>query len=84
MGRGPGAGRSVGPRGWPSGFGYRTQAPVTAAPQVDQEKCVGCGECAKACSFGAISIQNGKAVVAPQLCQGCRVCVSACPKGAIS
>jgi Fe-S-cluster-containing hydrogenase component 2 len=84
IGRGAGAGRGVGPGGWTSSFGYRTKAPVTAVPQVDQEKCVGCGECARACTFGAIEIKDGKAVVNAALCQGCRVCLAACPTGAIS
>ena len=29
--------------------------------QIDEEKCNGCGACAKACHEGAISMVNGKA-----------------------
>ncbi len=58
------------------------QAPT--APKVDLEKCVGCGECARTCPFGAIQIRDGKAVVNETLCRGCGACVSACPTGAIS
>lgn len=42
--------------------------------------CVGLGNCAKACPFGAISVENGTAVVDYRLCIGCGKCVSACPK----
>ena len=53
-------------------------------PVVDPEKCVGCGECAKACPFGAIEIKGGVASVNAALCRGCRACISVCPTGAIS
>lgn len=42
--------------------------------------CVGMGNCAKACPFGAISIVNGTSVVDYKLCTGCGNCVDACPK----
>lgn len=42
--------------------------------------CVGFGNCAKLCSFGAIKIENGIAAVDYKLCQGCGKCAEACPK----
>lgn len=42
--------------------------------------CLGYGSCARVCEFGAISIQNGLAVVDPQRCTGCGRCVSACSR----
>lgn len=42
--------------------------------------CVGLGNCAAVCPFGAISIENGTAVVDYKLCGGCGTCVAACPK----
>lgn len=42
--------------------------------------CLGLGSCVKACSFGAISIQNGVAVVDKEKCKGCGKCVGICPK----
>ena len=45
--------------------------------------CLGFGSCVKACSFGAISIVNGVAVVDKDICTSCGKCVDACPKGLI-
>lgn len=42
--------------------------------------CLGLGSCKKACAFGAITIENGIAVIDKELCVACGKCVSACPK----
>ena len=46
--------------------------------QIDEEKCNGCGACAKACHEGAISMVNGKAkLMRDDYCDGletvCRI-----------
>lgn len=41
--------------------------------------CEGCGECARACQFGAIALVNGKSVVDGSKCVLCGYCVAACP-----
>lgn len=46
--------------------------------------CLGYGECVSVCEFGAISLQNGIAVVDPEKCVACGMCVKACPRRIIS
>lgn len=46
--------------------------------------CIGFGSCENVCQFGAISVQNGVAVVNPEKCTACGRCVEICPKGIIS
>ena len=53
--------------------------------RIDQERCNGCGACAKACHEGAIEIINGKAeLVREHFCDGLGDCLPECPTGAIS
>ena len=42
--------------------------------------CMGLGSCVKVCKFDAIKIENGVAVVNPDLCVACGKFVSTCPK----
>ncbi len=53
--------------------------------QIDAEKCVGCGLCAKTCQQSAIAMVGGKAkVVRDDYCDGIGNCLPVCPVGAIS
>ena len=46
--------------------------------------CIGFGDCAAACKFGAITVENRKPIVCEELCVGCGACVTACPKGTVT
>ncbi len=52
---------------------------------IDEDKCTGCGLCAKACHEGAIDMVNGKAkLMREHYCDGLGDCLPACPAGAIT
>jgi len=53
--------------------------------KINEEKCNGCGACAKACHEGAIEMINGKAKLTREdYCDGLGDCLPACPTGAIT
>jgi ferredoxin len=67
---------------------HRTGTPMLASSgyrgKIQEGSCTGCGACADACPFQAITVQGETAQVDPNLCMGCGVCVDRCGHGAIS
>src|SRR5574344_2859932 len=52
---------------------------------IDEEKCNGCGACAKACHEGAIGMVNRKAkLMRDDYCDSFGDCLPVCPTGAIT
>jgi NAD-dependent dihydropyrimidine dehydrogenase PreA subunit len=51
--------------------------------EVDEEFCIGCGECSAYCQFGALSLGAYATVVDTEKCMGCGVCVEKCANGAL-
>ncbi|HUU45100.1 MAG TPA: ATP-binding protein [Acidobacteriota bacterium] len=53
-------------------------------PNVSDELCTNCGDCAKICQYGAIASLPQKVVTFPELCHGCGGCRLVCPTDAIT
>lgn len=53
------------------------------AVEVSKEECIGCSVCVSTCPFGAIIMEDGKAIIT-EACTVCGACVDVCPVGAIT
>jgi MinD superfamily P-loop ATPase len=52
-------------------------------PQVNQDKCIACGECGKICQYNAIICVKGHVLTFEELCHSCGGCRRFCPADAI-
>ena len=59
------------------------EADKTRKLQINREKCIGCGLCAKHCPVRNITIKEGKAFALSN-CAYCYRCINLCPKRAVS
>lgn len=73
-------------RGFPMGV-----AKTNYTLAINEETCVGCGLCKKACNVIALELvdmENGRSkrlmTVDPESCLGCGACISACPTSSLS
>ena len=57
---------------------------ILPLPQIDREKCTGCGKCAEFCEYNALAVVKDKAIVFSELCHSCGGCSLVCPEDAIS
>ena len=53
------------------------------AARINEDDCLGCGDCAAVCRFKALKINNSTYRVDPIACDGCAACVFQCPEEAI-
>jgi NAD-dependent dihydropyrimidine dehydrogenase PreA subunit len=52
---------------------------------VDEEKCIGCGECVEVCPSDVYEIQDEKSIVVnEEECVGCESCLEVCEQEAIT
>lgn len=60
------------------------KAPFFHAITIDQDTCIGCSHCMKACPTEALRLRNGKAVLTPDRCIDCGNCFKVCPTKSFS
>ncbi|MFW5731456.1 MAG: DUF362 domain-containing protein, partial [Desulfonatronovibrionaceae bacterium] len=52
-------------------------------PDLNQDKCAGCGTCVEVCAPGALTLDKDRAVLDQEKCVGCASCILACRTGAL-
>lgn len=57
---------------------------TVGVPEVNADRCTGCGECGRLCQYSAIICLNDKPLVFEQLCHSCGGCMAICPEHAIA
>jgi len=57
---------------------------TVGVPDVNFNKCTGCGKCGQLCQYSAIICLKNKPLVFEQLCHSCGGCMAICPENAIN
>jgi ferredoxin len=67
---------------------HRSGTPMLASSgyvsQVDEDLCIGCGDCADFCQFHALEVSDDVNHVNHEKCMGCGICISKCDQDALS
>ena len=62
----------------------KTHGVTVDVPEVDLEKCTGCGKCSEICQYSAIvHLKDNNVLTFEQLCHSCGGCLRVCPSDAI-
>lgn len=59
--------------------GFPMLAPSGYVAAVQGTACSACGECARACPFGALEVTDAPAVIRDK-CMGCGICAARAPR----
>jgi len=59
------------------------RAPEGVHVHVEEEGCIGCGECVVSCFYDAVTMREGKASIDRGRCDVCGMCLEKCPTGAV-
>lgn len=60
----------------------RGHQPSNYIRETDDEKCIGCGVCVRACPMKALELEDKKVIFNPERCLGCGVCAHKCKQNA--
>jgi MinD superfamily P-loop ATPase len=64
---------------------FQSKEPVLVeVPQVNLDKCIGCGKCGQLCQYGAIVSLGKQVLTFEALCHSCGGCIQICPTEAIT
>ena len=64
--------------------GIRFTETTNFVTRVDEETCIGCGECVDYCQLEALQLSGDTVSVNQKYCLGCGACTSKCPKESLS
>jgi heterodisulfide reductase subunit A-like polyferredoxin len=67
---------------------HRNGTPMLASSgyvaRVDEDLCIGCGDCVEYCQFHALHLHDEHSLVDEDACMGCGACTGKCAQGALS